>query len=382
VLSILVLALWGCTVDDLDISGKPCPCDDGFSCVNDRCVASTCSEQPGEFSVDNLVGSWSTLNTIAWDWETPGETLGTDLAGYVLVVGQEERAVRDCACKVGAGNPCDETGVRVIDAEENFELGHFTLSRDTGGVDQVLRTISYDHEPDTEYVAILVALDTAGGSRSTNLARRRTSRIATDEIYLAASAPLGDGEYAQPCCIEGVDHGDGTYSIDYTIYCEPVTGFIGSWDHTACPVSAASECPDHSMDPGGEREPDCFVNYRLQGLRADLSPIRESQFAESFLEFGVELSGGKSSGYSEIFIVVDDDPGDAFDGNSWWMRLVPIRIQARTYQIPLHQLVLSADSIRKMVWTDLNAHLLQTFRLGGIFSNGETLSVSNVKIRH
>jgi len=380
-----VILLAACTVDPLDISGKPCPCDDGFSCVNDRCVASVCSETPGTFMVDNLVGAWSTMNTIAWDWETPGETSGADLAGYKLVVGQNEQAVRDCACTVGAGGACaPDANARVIDTDENFELGHFTLSRDTGGVDQVLRTISYEHEPDTEYVAILVALDTAGGSRSTNLARRRTTRPTSDEIIIAGFGPLGDGQYPAPCCIYGVDHGDGSYSLDYSILCEPEAGPLADgFDGTACPTSAATECPDHSIDVMGEtRESSCFVNYRLQGLRRDLSPIQEGGFAEAFLEFDIELSGGQNSGYSEFFIGVDDNPPAGDLAVNWWMKLVPVRVEARTYQIPLHRLRESGDLIRDIGWTDINAHILQTFRVGGVFTNEQTLSVSNVRIRH
>jgi len=105
-------------------------------------------------------------------------------------------------------------------------------------------------------------------------------------------------------------------------------------------------------------------------------------FDEAFLEFELESSGGEPSGYSEIFFTLGD-PAASDDHEFWCLKLVPIGTERRTYQLPLNRFRLSCSmQIRELEWADLGGRELKTFRVGGNFSHQETLTVSNVRIRH
>lgn len=134
-----------CTLAPIDESMKACPCAPGYVC--DEELTQTCYRPMNAnqdcvpaVTVTDFDADWATQNSIHWRWTPVGDP--DELLRYELhVVPMAERFRR-----------------RVIGPEENSELGDFHR-RSSSITDVLVDTITYEHEPDTEYIGRLVAID-------------------------------------------------------------------------------------------------------------------------------------------------------------------------------------------------------------------------------
>lgn len=169
-----VLMVSGCVLEPVDLSGFPCPCSDGYECelTSNRCLP--VDEGDGVVLVRNLSAGWTTPSWIHWTWE-PEAPDDHQLARYELTVAE---SIDDLLASSGTA--------RRFDPDTNPELARYTLPR-SGSAEVIDATFSSGHQPDTEYVARLLAIDTAGRTRWSNIARARTSlapvaeRVIVDE---------------------------------------------------------------------------------------------------------------------------------------------------------------------------------------------------------
>jgi len=148
---VLLAALWGavgCSVAPVDLTGKACPCVDGWHCADGGCVAGErdggagCGEE-GRYRVLGFAAGWRTANALQWTWETAPDVDGGDLLYASVVIGRDEARVDQCACALGRGEPCDEgPELWIVDESDNPELAHDTRTNRTGSPEPVRSTVT------------------------------------------------------------------------------------------------------------------------------------------------------------------------------------------------------------------------------------------------
>jgi hypothetical protein len=122
----VAVVIGACSVGDLDLAGRACPCADGYVCdvtVN-RCVvelpvdaappdaADAAPVQP-LLVVKDLAATWVAPTTIRWDWTLTGAA--ADFRAYELVTG------------ASAADLQNRVGVDVLTSNERPELAGFDL---------------------------------------------------------------------------------------------------------------------------------------------------------------------------------------------------------------------------------------------------------------
>lgn len=368
----MALAAAGCTVPNVDLEGRPCPCLSGWQCdeSSQTCIreasetssgvaegsgssgeASTSTSEavttePAEttespaseaFEVLAFSADWSTPQSVHWVWELAGDE--ADFRAYELWVATSAEAL---------------TGedVLVFDREVNPELGRFSLAN-TNRVDLVVATISDGLLPGTEYYGQLHVLDTAGGrSVSPNVAVRPTTAEPTSSLTIFSDDdPFSPGS-ALPGCLarSEVAPSEGTHHFELTLECSS----------EGDPVCAPTEKP----------ELECFENLRLQNLERAEATIGGGDFAEAFVELDVAI------------VPPDDNPA-----HGWWSdisiqhggmwpgaRGITLRADGmyRRYQIPLVQMGLTPDTFDGFV---------TGVRVGSKWRRGAVVRFDEVRLR-
>lgn len=337
----LALTAAACTIDDIDLRGRSCPCAEGWTCdvTTNRCVEQTVGfSDAGAIDVVSFTAEWATPNAIRWRWELSGRS--EDFFAFQLALGtsHEEVAARS-GLVTGADNP---------------ELDRFELPR-TSGVDPVVSTITYDLEPDTDYFAQLIVIDTASAeSTSPNVANEHTadSPVASIDIMLDA-APL-PGRTQPSCMMLSSESSAGPQAYAYSHHC-------------AADGTASMVC-----QPVAPSAPLCWENVFLEDMQIAVAP-------ESF------PLGAFDEAYLEVAVRVDDSQ------HAWWSTagLRPIggtelrSINGITYrangayrvhQFKLTELGITYDEI-------VQAGGLQTFYIGSAWSDGATVRFDEVRIR-
>jgi hypothetical protein len=212
----------------------------------------------GVTAVSNLRPEWVTAYSIMWRWEWTGDE--TAFERFELVVGPSQAAVETRT-----------SGTRVLGPADRPELDHARLP-DTGDMNPVERTLADELEPDTDVWAVLVAVDTAGGSRTTAPAMVHTPPAPTAEIVLYAD-----------------DHPPGSY---------PIPGELV--ESTVGPYAGARTNRYDGVCPGG----DCFENLRRQDLGIATGALPASAFDRAFVEVWVANGSATPSYWSDVRLYV------------------------------------------------------------------------------
>jgi len=346
--------LWtGCTIDDVDLSDKPCPCAGGYQCVADRCVPEGASVdagdadggatdggpttdaggEPGAFEVTNLRSDWTTPNVIHWRWDRSGEA--SDFGELRLVVAESMEDV------------LAESGTAVVfDSSVNPELGVYLLLR-TGTPDPVVQTLTDGHEPATRYHARLTALDSAGRRRVSNVATATTAPAPIDELVLFSDdAPPG---YPLPDTIDRVTDAPfaGTHHLRY--------------EHASCPSGADA----------------CWEAVRWQRMNLDPPAFSEGTFATTaYLELALAHDSPTPPYWTELWMFL----GSEGDYTGWLFAPFTARNDDayQVIQVPLRVLETSAGV--PLTYADTRNPVDQ-FRVGGLWEVGTTVRVDEVRIR-
>jgi hypothetical protein len=330
------LGLVSCTAGELRLTGRACPCLDGWECdeSTNTCVQSVGSND-GAIDVTSFSAGWSTPEWIRWEWSLDG--VAEDFAAFELVVGTSREDV------------LARENVRIVTGEENPELDRFELPW-SEGIDPVVATHTDGHLPDTEYYAQLVVIDTAGEvSTSRNIAQQRTGvEIGSIPIYDETTPPPG---FVIPACLleqtEGAHH-EGSASYAMTVYCE------GADEEGVCSPSA---------DGSGI----CYTNMNLNGMAQSLEKLVEGNFDDAFLEFSLRIDDSPNSYWASVGI--QDGPDDL-------AVFAPVTFRAdgayRTHQIPLEAFGKSYASY---------AEVFEGVTIGGQWGDGATVRVDSIYIR-
>jgi hypothetical protein len=365
----LLTSLFGglaCVVGDVDLSGRACPCVDGWVCdtATDTCrrgddVGGTgpgatgdasagaqstddgsSGAEPAEmFDVVSFAADWSTPNAIHWTWGVEGEADAFHAWEVRVATSTEE-------LEAGGGV--------VFDGSLNPELDRFTL-RNTNEEEPVTGTITDDLLPATEYFARLSVLDTAGGrSVSANVAVRTTTAAPVDGVTIFADAdPFPPGvAYPMGCYVRT----DGA----------PAAGTTSHFElHHFCDAAGNASCTE---DVDGQ--PECWENLRLQDMSVPVPGLTAGDFSDAYLELYVAIeapAGAVGHGWwSELSI----DASDAI----WKYTGLTIRADGeyRRYQVPLTQFGLGPETL---------ASLAQGVRVGSTWTAGSRIRVDEVRIR-
>jgi len=354
----------GCTVPNIDLEGRPCPCLGGWQCEAETqtCVreasadatstststsretttdtgaeSSTGTAPLGAFEIETFSADWSTPQSMHWTWELRGAE--EDFRAYELWVATSADAL-------------EQGDVVVFDRDVNPELGRFSLAN-TNGVDLVVGTITDGLQPGTEYYGQLHVLDTAGGRTvSPNVAVRPTTAEPTSSLLIFADEDPFPPGFALPGCFGRSDAApsEGTHHFEFLVEC------------------AADGMP--VCEPASDPAPECFENLRLQGLERPVADIGGGDFADAFLEVDVAI------------VPPDDNPAHGWwadisiQGSRGWPGLHGVTLRAdgeyRRYQIPLGQMGLTAEAFDGVV---------QGVRVGSQWTRGAVVRLDEVTLR-
>lgn len=354
----MLLALVGCSVKELDLAGKACPCVDGWVCDS---AQNLCVPGPGSsggsggiggtggtggtggiagsagsgnvgnaaVSVTNLRVTWTTPNWIHWEWDLDG--IPDQLLGFELVTGTSEADVES------------RSGSAVVWTDaENPELGRYFLPA-TGGEDPVQATMTDGHEPSTEYFGQLTAVDTASRRSVTNIAGGRTTDPPGDSIVIFADDATPGYSIPSSFVLSTREPYAGTHHYDYQQSCN-------------------------------DGEPTCFEILRRQGLNISLNSISQGQFSTTaYLEFALASGGPEPSYWSQMRIMTGTNgSSDTFGLWGWTIRSDG---EYRVYQVPLR--VLDGDG--PMPYAAL-ADGLWEFGVGGSWADGSYTMLDEIRL--
>lgn len=357
-----------CTIDPVDFAEKRCPCDLGFECevARDRCVpagsiarddGSTMDSGtdapvvppdaagPGRVVIGALRAAWSTPNSIRWEWTVTAGT-AADLFEYQLVLGTTAEAAQ-------SGDGAD-----VWTDDRNPELGRFLLPRGSAE-DPVTFTTTDELDPDTEYFAVLRAIDTMGAVSVSNVANARTSVTSLRSIDIFGDDWAAATGYYLPSCI----------SVATSM---PASGSAHVEYHHYCTAMGAACSGDGSMQI-------CWENIRRQDLGISTAALTEGGFAQAYLEFSLSHDGMEPTWWSDVQLWVGSGH---FTG-------APLTYRNdgayRRYQIKLTALRSTADD-RAMTFADFRDGMggqlpIELFWVGAAWWHGSTLRFDDVAIR-
>lgn len=345
-LVVLVTMLAGCVIDDIDQTGKACPCAGDYTC---DALSMTCRRGPGSvgggdggtsmpgegvIKVADLKVAWTTPNTIRWEW-TPSSTAPDQLLRYELVVGTN---MADIATRAG--------GVQVFTDKQNPELGRYYLPR-TGGQDTVVFTMSDGHQPATTYYGQLTAIDTGGKTTVTNIAAAKTADPPTSSIDVFTDNPTKG------------------YSIP--------AGVV--WLTTPPNHSGAGHYQfDVGCDAGTQT---CFDNLRRQDLQIGLGGISQGSFlTTAFVEVWVATDGMFTPYWCDLWLSLDGCGADClYHYSAWTMRNDG---KYRVLQVPLRALMGTNGA---MTFDKLALGLFEV-SVGGEWSDGGHVYLADFRIRY
>ena len=358
----------GC-VADFDVSDKPCPCAQGFVCVDgERCAPEAevdggppaadggtpddagtpdagtpdAGPPPARIRVIDLHSDWQTPNSLHWRWTIEGDD--ADFEELRLVIAESEE---DVVAQSGTA--------RIVDHTERASLGVYYRLRVTGERDVVDGVITDEHTPDTRYFAQMIAIDNRGNESRSNVAPARTLREPIDGLLLFSDDrppgyPLPPSTDPSPLRYVSDSPYQGTHHLAY--------------EHAACPDGSSVIC---------------FENLRWQDIGAGPLAMSGGTFTLAYLEMAVSVESTEPSFWSEIGITLD--PAEGESGASAWVYkpFVP-RYDGEYHlvQIPLHVLKRNGSTLTHERAT---ATTVDGFRFGAIFPIGARARVDEVWIR-
>ncbi len=351
----------GCSVPNIDLEGRPCPCLGGWQCEAETqtCVrgagensgtaqgSSTGGETSAEsstgtppqaaFDIETFSADWSTPQSMHWTWELRGAE--EDFRAFELWIATSADAL-------------EQGDVIIFDRDVNPELGRFSLAN-TNGVDLVVGTITDELLPGTEYWGQLHVLDTAGGRTvSPNVAVRPTTAEPTSSLVIFTDDDPFPPGFSLPACFSrsAAVPSEGTHHFEFLVEC-------ASDGIAAC-------------EPVSESAPECFENLRIQGLERPAADIGGGDFADAFLEIDIAI------------VPPDDAPAHGWWGDisiqtsEGWRGLYGVTLRAdgeyRRYQVPLAQTGLTPETFDGVI---------QGLRVGSQWTRGAVVRLDEVTLR-
>jgi hypothetical protein len=367
-LGLLALA---CSIEDVELVGRKCPCPSDLSCVNDVCVRASAAGAGGAggggagaasggaaggglaggglagggvaggagsggvpcaaaITVDDFRVDWETPNTVRWRWDPHGAP--ELFSAYELVTAENQ-------ADLGSG-----TGSATIwTVSANPELGEFIVP-DSGSLSDVIdRTITDGHTPKTTYYAKLSAIDKSGCRFESAQIQAVTTDPPQFEIEIFSDA-------AVPQTVPS------SYSLSTS----------GALSGSACLAYVQPACTP----------PYCYENLKAQGMQlASGGKLNENQFVtKAFLELSVAIEEPVHSYWSQIWLMLS--------GNQDIWKLEPIVARAdgqyRTYQIPLRALDQSGTLLS---FAKFDSSGIAGFNFGGSFVGGKRVRVDEASIK-
>ena len=284
----------------------------------------------GVVVVSNLYAEWVTAHTIMWHWDWTGA--GADLERFELVIGPSRPAVETRSA-----------GARVIGPADRPELA-FAFLPTTSASDPVVHTLAEELAPDADVWAILVAIDTAGGERSTAPAVARTAPAPTAELVLYAD-----------------DHPPGSYALPPELV-----------ESTVGPHAGARTNRYDGVCANG----DCFENLRRQELGIASDSLPATAFDRAFVEVWVANGSAEPSFWSDVRLYIGGcGPLDQLYGYA------PITLRDddvyHPLQVPLSALASPAGPLTHATF----ATGVCGWWVGGRWSLGDPVRIDEVRIR-
>jgi len=285
----------GCAIDDLDHTGKGCPCPSGWDCDQATQTCGHCKVAATDFQV-----GWTTPNSIRWAWEPRGDV--ASFSRYEL----ELRAA--------------DGALTVVGAEQNAELGKFELPRTGGNSDFVRATVTRGLDPSALYSARLLAYDNAGCVSASSSVEARTADDPQQEIALLEPGDAGNAgtfpmacECADECACAG----------------QSCMGCAAALELTA----DASACAPAAVCLVYEPACACAEVLKVSGLAKDLGAVGSNVAETAVLEMRIEAPA--TSYYSGVFLLLDSETGEPFGFEPFTMTGAT---GYGTWQIPLRAL--------------------------------------------
>jgi hypothetical protein len=359
--ALLVVRGVACTVEDLALDGKRCPCAVGYRCdvPTSTCVSDGFDGGPGiddggtgrdapvgAFVVQRFVATWQTSRSIRWDWEVSGEP--GEFAEYQLIVGGSEDAVRR-----------QDSTTSLFDRRINPELGNY------GGRDPVPSgalarawTVTDRHNPSKTVFARLVVRDKAGRENASNVISAHTLGEDAASALVLFSDQIVDGSATTPAELKRV-----------TNDC-----FNGS---AGCLQIAKVDCPNDAAT--------CAFEMGLQNFSKlnVVSGMTSDSFRNAFVELGVRGGSNASPKPQSDLILEIGPPACVINGkkcrfrwySGWSFR--PGTKEFRLVQVPLASLLLETETGPgpALKFEDLSANAL---KIDGLTIDGEWRAGSNI----
>jgi hypothetical protein len=258
-LLLLGVSALGCTFDDLDHTGKTCPCSDGYACdwESNTCVkpAAGCQSLVG---MQDFRIAWTTPNSIAWQWNALGD--GKDFGGYRLHYGRGE-------------SPDTGSEQVQLSSEENPELGLWEAPY-TGDTFLIQLTMAQELQPETLYWARLEVQDATGCS------------------------------YQSPIVTATTDQAPPLDQTGLVVFDDALPPNV--WTGPVVPAELVKTDPANAYAGTSYLEwvSDGTSGENIQILEYDFpySLVGENLERSAFLEFAVSLEQTSNSYYSRVFI--------------------------------------------------------------------------------
>jgi hypothetical protein len=347
------LVVASCAVSGLDVTGKACPCVDGYVCdvPTNTCVVpgapgavdSGRDDGPApaaRIAVSNLRAAWTTANSVHWRWDVSGDP--ADFSRYEIVTGPSEAVVRDRA-----------PGSRVWRPIDNAELANMRgLDRTLNGDPFDPFTTTDEHAEDTTLFAQVSAFDNAGAATTTNVVEAKTTKPNGNIVIFS------DGDMAG-------------------------TSNPGAFSRSTDRPYRGTHC--YALRVGCGAEASCYQRPERSKIAVNAAALSQATFGDAFLEFAVAGDAAVPNFYSDVLLQLGNDTcagganacryrweGWTFSGADRW----------RLVQVPLHVLRKLSDN-KEMTWADFNAakELLHAIAFRGTWAGNSTARFDEIRVR-
>lgn len=355
-----------CSVDDISLLGRPCPCAGGLTCRNGVCVepgsggsgnaSGAGGSDSGSGGSGNSAGSggtpctplvvpsnfavdWSLPNSIRWRWDPAG---GQALfSGYELELAENDG---DLAAKTGSYRNYAKT--------ENPELGYYVLPDGNDPTNDLVRaSTTVGLTPGTTYHGRLIARDNKGCAWVSAIVVTDTTDAPGqfNDVVLFADSVVAPAT---------------TYPPSFVVSTEKP--FAGS----------------HSLlfvEPNPCTNADCYENLKVESVSppAPGNSLTQNDFlSRAYFEVAVSIEG--TTAYWGQFWVFGKD-------SSVWFLIQPYTIVGggtyRLYQMPLRVLTKNgSNGTVKMAFADFQAGV-SGFNVGGKLAPSARVHVDEAHVR-
>ncbi len=366
-----------CTVDDLSLEGKQCPCTTGYTCdlATNTCVVGldanalptkdgdTTTDAPvGGFVVQRFVATWRTSKSIRWDFDVSGDA--SEFAEYQLIVGATEDAVRR-----------QDSSTGLFDRRINPELGSFG-GRDPVAPGAVARawTVTDKHPVGKTVFARLIVRDKQGRENASNVISADT-RLESRALVLFGDQLL-DGSAPTPVDLKRVAND-----------CFNASAGCLQIGKVTCPAVDAG--PDAAADAATS----CGFEIGLQSFEKDVTAntLTQADFEGAFVEIGVRGGPAASPKPQSDLILSIGAPACRIGGqkcrfrwsNGWSFRPGPKEF--RLVQVPLGSLLLDTPGGpgQPLKYEDFAANALrvEAITIDGTWAVGANIGLDQATIR-